>query len=42
MAKTLLVHGNKVSYWEVEGEGNGLRGIKNKMERIVGWLEIGI
>jgi predicted esterase len=38
MVSALLSHGNKVSYWEIEGDGR----TKNKMERIVGWLETGI
>ncbi len=42
IVSALLSHGNKVSYWEVEGEGNGIRTIKDKMERIIGWLETGM
>lgn len=42
MVSQLLSNGNKVSYWEVEGEGNGLRNRSNKMDRIMEWFETGL
>jgi dipeptidyl aminopeptidase/acylaminoacyl peptidase len=40
MVEALKKHGNHVTYWEIPGGQHTLENIPNRMDRVMGWLEL--